>query len=304
MPALRSADTTASRILPDGTVACATPSSVVRRVGPPPAVINPNAAPTAAAASPIRTVSTQAPAETIRDPNPSGEHTVQEYMDIIAEQQRRIQTLINRDLTRQIAQNTTYPIGRPSFATGGEYRLPCTRLILGLRYFPGERGMINRRIWNEMQANTRAVISAATYYEHIPQDAEWKKLAVDRKKYLTDQLVNTLKKTLLHRETIYVDGNLTRAKFYAHWPLELMLINALATDRTASHNKKLSMDKLDASLTTLRTSHAGRPAWLGTEVLRVPRAANGQRGRPAINGHVSEEEGGAHDSETEEVDMQ
>jgi hypothetical protein len=47
-----------------------------------------------------------------------------------------------------------YPIARPSLGEGSEYRIPSVRLVLGLRYYSDDRGMINRHIWNEMQVCT------------------------------------------------------------------------------------------------------------------------------------------------------
>lgn len=50
-------------------------------------------------------------------------------------------------------KKSKYPLPRPKFTKDSEYRMPCPRLILGLRYYTDERGDINRHIWNEMQVS-------------------------------------------------------------------------------------------------------------------------------------------------------
>jgi hypothetical protein len=60
--------------------------------------------------------------------------------------------------------------------------------------------------------------------------------------------------------------------------------------RTAAHNKNIAMAKLDASLTAMRSANQGRAAWLGKEIRCVKRTVGGQRGRPSLSGHLSEEE--------------
>ncbi|KAJ9095579.1 hypothetical protein QFC20_006626 [Naganishia adeliensis] len=229
MPATRSNMTNTPRRLPNGSLAVSTPTRVTTRVGAP---IEPFL-PTQAVSNQGATHSTDQTQGASQPSSGTGPVTMstEDYLAIIAEQQRRIQTLVHRDLTRQMHQDTTYPIGRPSFAKGSDFRLPCTRVVLGLRHFPGDRGMINRRIWNEMQATTRAVISAATMYDKIATDAVWKRLGPDNKKYLKDQLVKVISKTQMHREVIFLNGDVERNKFYQHWPLERTIMSALSTDR-------------------------------------------------------------------------
>lgn len=61
------------------------------------------------------------------------------------------------------------------------------------------------------------------------------------------------------------------------------------------------MQKLDASLTAMRLANHGRAAWLGKEVRCVKRTVGGQRGRPSLEGHLSEEESDATDNDDNSV---
>lgn len=62
-----------------------------------------------------------------------------------------MQRMANHNLLSQVNRKGEYPIAQPSFPNTSNYRLPCPRKIFGLLYYPGDRGITNRHIWNEMQ---------------------------------------------------------------------------------------------------------------------------------------------------------
>lgn len=130
---------------------------------------------------------------------------------IIHLQQRRIYRLTNENLEGQMGRNQ-YPIAKPVIEDGSEYRIPCTRLVLGLKYYDDARGTINRHIWNEMQVSipllnnyehrhsrahvffhlkstARAVISSARLLNTLNDKLNYKKLSTDRKNALRGQVI-------------------------------------------------------------------------------------------------------------------
>lgn len=78
------------------------------------------------------------------------------FLAIIHLQERKIARLTNDNLQKQM-KRPVYPIARPVLSNGSEYRIPCTRKVLGLQYYRDVRGTINRHVWNEMQVRPRRV---------------------------------------------------------------------------------------------------------------------------------------------------
>jgi hypothetical protein len=72
--------------------------------------------------------------------------------------------------------------------------------------------------------------------------------------------------------------------------------------RTAAHNKDVAMAKLDTSLTAMRAANHGRAAWLGKEVRCVKRNVGGRRGRPSLEGHLSEEDSDGNENDDDDDD--
>ncbi|KAI5452225.1 hypothetical protein NCC49_000791 [Naganishia albida] len=140
-------------------------------------------------------------------------------------------------------------------------------------------------------------------YDKIAADAVWKRLSTDHKKYLKDQLVKVISKTQINRETIFVNGDVARNKFYQHWLLERMIMSALSTDRTASHNKAVAMARLNASLTAMRAATQGRAAWLDKDIRYVKRTVGARRGRPSLAGHLYDEETDDNDNDDDSIEI-
>jgi hypothetical protein len=137
------------------------------------------------------------------------------FIAIIATQQAKIHRMANEKLLGQVAIRGEYPIARPVFTQASEFRLPCTRKIFGLWFFPGQRGVINRHVWKEMQvwlicicdpcrvlvidylvsfqSTTRSVIASNRFFDKIkPTDNEWKKLDPTVKVFLRNEVRMTL----------------------------------------------------------------------------------------------------------------
>ncbi|KAJ9113698.1 hypothetical protein QFC22_006007 [Naganishia vaughanmartiniae] len=218
----------------------------------------------------------------------SGQLSVNEYMAIIHLQQRKIYRLTNESLEGQMGRSQ-YPISKPVIEDGSEYRIPCTRLVLGLKYYDDARGTINRHIWNEMQSTARAVIASARLLNTLNDGLNYKKLKTNRKNELRGQLKDLFIKSTLIREVLFVNGNLSQPKFMEEWPLDKMLITATASERTTFNKKKAHMEDLEETLLKFRIDHEGRASWLGREQQLVKKVAGATRGRPSLQAYNADD---------------
>lgn len=71
---------------------------------------------------------------------------------IIHAQKRKLDRLTNERVLDELARSE-YPIAKPLLTEGSTWRIPCTRVVFGLRHYNDDRGDINRHIWNEMQVS-------------------------------------------------------------------------------------------------------------------------------------------------------
>ena len=167
-----------SRTLPDGSVAVTAPTTTISRVGPfptqPPRAQTPIASIVSGEeADMVENPSTAAPPAAAAEPSGREQGLSREEMTgesyylmvyscstsnssssaIIHMQRRTIERMQFQALRNQMRKQSAYPLPQPVFPSGSEYRIPCTRLILGLHYHTDERRDVNRFIWHEIQVS-------------------------------------------------------------------------------------------------------------------------------------------------------